>query len=287
MRVVKNMYDLKKYRPIHLDDLIRIGRNEDGGYVLSQKQIDKTEILLSFGINNDWSFEADFLKRKNVKLYAFDKSVSLLLLAIKIVESLIKAPAHLLLGHIVKAKMSLKSAYNYLYALLNFKFFFKPSSNRFFMHKFLGHIDSKTYISFNTIFKEMTDFTPSTDSIKDLSVFIKMDIEKWEYFTLPDIEPFFNKINGLAVEFHELYIAQKRFEDIMKLLSKHFYIAHVHANNCGGLIHNSNLPELLEITFINKVLVKNVVLSSRSYPIEGIDFPNISALEDIKLNFIS
>jgi hypothetical protein len=279
---VNKTYDLKKYRPIHLDDLTHLGRNGDGGYAISARQIDKTEILLSFGIFNDWSFEADFLKRKDAKLYAFDKSVSLPLFTMKVIESLLKAPVHLLLGHTVKAKNWLRASHDYLYAVFNFKKFFKPSLNRFFIHKFLGHIDNETYISFDAIFKEIAAFTPP-----NLSVFIKMDIEKWEYFTLPDIEPFVEKINGLAVEFHELYIAQKRFEDIIKMLSKHFYIAHVHANNCGGLIHSSNLPELLEITFINKALVENAVLSSRSYPIEGIDFPNNGALEDIKLDFIS
>ncbi|MDR2635954.1 MAG: hypothetical protein LBC08_03895 [Campylobacteraceae bacterium] len=282
---MKNMYDLKKYRPIHLDDLTRLGRNEDGGYVLSSRQIDKTEILLSFGINDDWSFEADFLKRKEVKLYAFDKSVSYPFHVRKTIKYFFKSVFYTLLFRFKKVKKLIKI----VYITSDFKKFFKPSLNRFFIRKFLGHIDDETFISFGTIFKEMLAFTPPThtDNIKDLSVFIKMDIEKWEYSALPDIEPFIEKINGLAVEFHELYIAQKRFEDVMELLSKYFYIVHVHANNFGELIHGSNLPEVLEITFINKALVENAVLSSRSYPIEGIDFPNNSGKEDIKLDFVS
>jgi hypothetical protein len=283
---MKDIYDLKKIRPIYLEDLTRVGKNEDGGYVLSSRQIDKTEILLSFGINNDWSFEADFLKRKNAKLFAFDRSVSLPLFAMRAIEVLLKAFFHLLIGHTAQAKTLLKAACNYANTVFNFKRFFKPPLNRFFTHKFLGHIDNKTYITFDTIFKEVAA-SPDCGGINDLSVFIKMDIEKWEYFALPDIEPFFNKINGLAVEFHELYIAQKRFEDIIDSFSAHFYISHVHANNIGGLILGSNLPESLEITFINKALVKEPVLSTQTYPIKGVDFPNNSTMEDIKLDFIS
>jgi hypothetical protein len=57
------MYDLNRFHPIQMDNLIRLGRDWDGGYVVSKDQIEKTETLLSFGINDDWSFEIDFEKR--------------------------------------------------------------------------------------------------------------------------------------------------------------------------------------------------------------------------------
>jgi hypothetical protein len=57
-----------------------------------------------------------------------------------------------------------------------------------------------------------------------------MDIDNYEYRTLPQLAPYFNKINGLAVEFHELDIAAVKFTEIMDLLMNSFYIAHIHAN---------------------------------------------------------
>ena len=64
-------YSLKNLRPIAVDDLVRVGANGDGGYVLSQSQINKTNTLLSFGVCDNWTFEADFLHRRQAMLYAY------------------------------------------------------------------------------------------------------------------------------------------------------------------------------------------------------------------------
>ena len=71
------MYAIEKYRPIALDDLIRLGDKQDGGYVISKRQIEQTETLISLGISGDWSFDTDFTKIKDVYLYAYHYSISL------------------------------------------------------------------------------------------------------------------------------------------------------------------------------------------------------------------
>ena len=48
-------------KPFEVDDLIRLGRKEDGGYIISEKVLKNCNILISFGMANDWSFEQDFL----------------------------------------------------------------------------------------------------------------------------------------------------------------------------------------------------------------------------------
>ena len=45
-----------------VNDLIRLGRNEDGGYIVSESIIKSSNYLLAFGMGADWSFEEDFLK---------------------------------------------------------------------------------------------------------------------------------------------------------------------------------------------------------------------------------
>ena len=50
-----NFFSVKQAR-----DLVRIGKKYDGGYLVSQSDIEKSEILIGLGINDDWSFEIDF-----------------------------------------------------------------------------------------------------------------------------------------------------------------------------------------------------------------------------------
>ena len=56
----------KKYsllKPIKSSNLIRLGRNSDGGYVVNSEIIKKTNTLISFGMGSDWSFELDYIKK--------------------------------------------------------------------------------------------------------------------------------------------------------------------------------------------------------------------------------
>ena len=56
------------FKPINFDDLQRIGKPNDGGYVVRKQDIIDTEHLISLGISFDWSFEKEFYK-KNKKYY--------------------------------------------------------------------------------------------------------------------------------------------------------------------------------------------------------------------------
>ena len=58
----------KVFKPSGLYDLIRIGKNNDGGYLICKNSLTQSEYLVSFGINNDFSFEEQFFKYKKKKL---------------------------------------------------------------------------------------------------------------------------------------------------------------------------------------------------------------------------
>ena len=49
--------------PRKFQDLIRIGKDNDGGYIVRSQDIEDTRNLISLGISFDFSFEEDFLKR--------------------------------------------------------------------------------------------------------------------------------------------------------------------------------------------------------------------------------
>lgn len=87
-------------------DLIRIGNKNDGGYLISQSDIDKSDVLFSFGINNDWSIDEDFiLNKKDIKIFAYDASIS----QNKFFKDFIKS-----LARIDKPKIALSSLRTYL-----------------------------------------------------------------------------------------------------------------------------------------------------------------------------
>ena len=71
-------------------DLVRIGRDNDGGYLVSKSDVEKSDMLIAFGVNDDWSFEQDFKKMKNVEVFAYDASISQKYFFKEIIKSLIR-----------------------------------------------------------------------------------------------------------------------------------------------------------------------------------------------------
>ena len=57
-------------KPIKKSNLLRLGRNSDGGYVVNLDAIKKCNILISFGMGSDWSFELDYIKKNNNSSYS-------------------------------------------------------------------------------------------------------------------------------------------------------------------------------------------------------------------------
>jgi hypothetical protein len=272
------MYKLTDIKPIQLNDLVRIGRSQDGGYVITQRQLDKTEILLSFGINSDWLFESDFLhKRGACRLYAYDYSVSSHILHRRIIKALFSAIHKVVMLDFNAAKERIGFAVEK--TIHPFRRFFNPAKSKYFFKKYLGNHDSYEYISVDTIFDAHIKLP-----VNDLSIFVKMDIEGSEYRTLLAFKPFYHLINGFVIEFHDLDILGSNFTEIVREMSEYFYIAHVHANNYGGYIYPTTLSMVLEITFISKKMVSGIPIdSTSSYPIPGLDFACNPKVPEISL----
>jgi len=50
--------------------LKRLGKDNDGGYLIDPKSLKISNTLISLGINDDWSFESDVLsKNSKIKFY--------------------------------------------------------------------------------------------------------------------------------------------------------------------------------------------------------------------------
>jgi hypothetical protein len=121
------------------------------------------------------------------------------------------------------------------------------------------------------------------------NIFLKMDIEGGEYPWLLHLdESQLDKFKQIVIEFHGITGNgwNCKYEDKMKCLQKlsnTHYIVHAHGNNYGHVVNN--IPDVIELTYINKKCVSSVPeLNSVPLPIPKLDFSNSSGKKDINLN---
>ena len=205
-------------------DLVRIGKDYDGGYLVSKSDIEQTDLLLGFGISDDWSFEEDFLNQKKVSIEAYDASVSERIFFRRLLGSTLR---------IYRFKRFLNS----LNVLLKYrKFFSQPNVNH--LQKFVGlNIKSEQYCTFMDVLNQN----------ESKNIFLKIDIEGSEYRMLHDIVANEERITGLVLEFHDVDIHLNKIEKFINELSLN--LVHVHANNFRPLREDDDLPLVLEVTF--------------------------------------
>jgi hypothetical protein len=72
---MKNITLPKILEPFYCVDLIRLGRVNDGGYLVNKKDVIKSSRLLSFGVGDDTSFEEDFVKLNDCQIDAYDGTI--------------------------------------------------------------------------------------------------------------------------------------------------------------------------------------------------------------------
>ena len=121
---------------------------------------------------------------------------------------------------------------------------------------------------------------------------LKMDVEGAEWDALlqtPDsVLKLFNQIaievHGLGTELSRVQIYKKI--KVFQKINNLFYLFHVHANNYSPLhyIDGFKVPDVMELTFINKKYFNHAEYSSTIFPTE-VDQPNNSNREDTKLYF--
>ena len=73
---MKNMTLPKIFQPFACEDLIRLGKDNDGGYLVNKEDVMSSKRLISFGIGQDISFETDFINENTVDVIAFDQSIT-------------------------------------------------------------------------------------------------------------------------------------------------------------------------------------------------------------------
>lgn len=201
-------------------DLVRLGVESDGGYLVSEADVRRSTMLLGFGINTDWTFEMDFRRRNPVPVIAYDASTNFRLF---VKTSL----AALLQKEVGKAVVT-------PFRYLALKRFF--SGRNEFHGKFVGYTDGGINVSLRDIMEDLD----GTD------IFVKMDIEGSEYRCLGDLLAYQHMICGAAIEFHDIDLHIDRLVDFVRAFE--LDIAHIHANNHSP-VNDDGLPLVIEVTF--------------------------------------
>ena len=252
--------ELNFLAPIAVDDLVRIGRNHDGGYLIRQSTIDQIGFLLSFGISNDWSFERQLLRLDpGLRLHAYDHSVDVEVLRRKYLGALGKP-------------YNLPRIFNYRRAFKSYSAFFTGAAHHF--REKVGNTDSDpTEISIAEIFRRIDG---------NANIFLKMDIEGDEYQVIDEITARSDRIVGLVVEFHDASSRRSEFSRSIRALQQSFDIVHIHGNNYSRVGEDS-LPDALEISFSRTV--ETAKLYRKTSLIDGLDQPNNKNKADFLLCF--
>ena len=251
-----------KFKPRGLDDLIRLGAENDGGYVVPRRVVDASEGLLSFGVSDDWEFERAFLREKPVNLVAFDHTVTG------------RFWAKWLVGNVIRGTLTLKpERLRRCYRLIDYKRFFDGKSRRH-VRKAIGY-SGEGAVDLSGALRE---------SRLDEPVFLKMDIEGWEYRVLDQIASQTKRFSGMAIEFHDTDLHRERIEDFIEAVAADQALVHFHPNNFGARDDQGN-SIVVEMTFASTQLFSQSEPRAQRLPIAGLDAPNNPQLPEAPIEF--
>lgn len=257
-------------RPIRTSGLIRLGEILDGGYVVSEDALLASDFLVSMGLSTNWEFEKAFVERRKAAgrdstIHAYDHSVDARLLRIY----RLKAIARYGLSRDRKWLINWRMA-------SGFQRFFDGKQAIHFKERVWREDDGAGSVGVKTIMSRIPVAS---------RVFVKMDIEGAEYRIVADLAALSHRIVGLVIEFHDLDILRSNFDALHAQLALDYDVAHVHANNVGGL-GPDGFPNILEITYERKGLGHTQASVPSDYPLHGVDKPNCLDLPDFRLEFV-
>ncbi len=241
------------FRPKATDDLIRLGSAQDGGYVIPERTLQVSGGLLSFGLSDEFDFEQEFHARTGVAVACFDHTVG--------ARFWMRRAATSILTGIMKANPRiLKRAFRYF----RYRSFFSGDRVRH-IRKAIGFFGS-----------DAVDLKQAI-AISGLSeaIFLKMDIEGWEYRVLDSIAERPQTFCAIAMELHDIDLHVDRIRQFLSDVSDDFLLVHFHPNT-----HTQFGPDgialAVELTLMSRQLLKpSEPVRYKKLPLDNLDAPNL------------
>lgn len=254
----------KIFKPENEYDLIRLGQDNDGGYLIEKYSLSRAKSLVSFGLSYDWSFEKKFFSIKNCPIHCYDPTIK---------YSDIKKFSRKNIINLFK----IKNLFNKKLLTQNINnIFLYDDYKKFFSGKII-HYESSIGIG-----RKKVNFSEIMNRIKLFPIFLKIDIEGSEYRILNDILKYQDKITGLVIEFHNVDLHKGLISDFISKFS--LSLCHVHGQNPSGTdyLDINDDPIQVEMTFSN---TKNILSAIPKIP-HLLDQAADCRFQDVKLNFI-
>jgi len=247
--------ELNYLLPKKIKNLVRLGRDNDGGYLVCKDTLNKCKNLITLGVGDDISFERDFdrlVKPKNIHLY--DYTVSYMLFF----KIILKYSRRFLTFRTNFFRIT-DSVNN----LFNFQKFIKQQNVKLFKEKVVATIKEKNDINLEKIFFRLKS---------ENNNFLKIDIEGSEYQIIDKIVKFQSSIEMLIIEFHWINKNKSLFENSIKRLKENFAIIHIHANNYIEPKDSDYFFDVVEISFVKKTNLVNYENDfNYKFPLENLD----------------
>ena len=216
------------FRPAGTYDLVRLGRDHAGGYLVEAQSLYHTTQLLTFGLRDDWSFEKDFLYRRPVPMAAYDHALTQAHLLRRILLSFLQ---------MLMFRKSVFAVLESLWKPVDYRRFFRGDTAHYRVKVGGGDVSARPL---GCILEELR-------MTLQPSVFLRTGIEGSEYGVLDDLAQHAERFCGLVLTCREAPAHRARLEAFIRDFP--LALVHVHGRNGGGEVDAQGDPTVLEMTF--------------------------------------
>ncbi len=256
---------------IRMPDLVRVGSDADGGYVVPRSVLSACDGILGLGIHADWSFERDAVALSSAgRAHLYDATTTIPWLVSRMPMGVLR-----LIGGAISAQpRRVRDGLGRLAAPFRYVRFFRGDVRHY--PQMIGQRAEPGWVDPATAIARLRE-------VGATRILVKMDIEGGEYEVLPGIEEWGAHVDLLLVEFHGVQHDPARFNALMRVLARLFVPVHLHGNNSQPLTADG-FPGMVEITFLaRRLMPAGAQAAPFSYPIPALD--RRSSLRGPELSF--
>ena len=254
-----------------MPDLVRVGSNSDGGFVVPRSIAAACDGVLGLGVHADWSFEADAIALSGAAhAHLYDATTTIPWLVGRMPMGVLR-----IVGGVLSAQpRRVRDGINRLAAPFRYTRFFRGGVRHF--PQMIGTRTGPGWVHPATAIARLRDAGATR-------ILMKMDIEGGEYDVLPGIDEWGDAIDLLLVEFHGIQDDPARFNALLRTIARRFVPVHLHGNNSQPLTVD-RFPGMVEITFLARRLAPvDARPGPFAYPIPELD--RRSSLRGPELSF--